>query len=102
MPEQKTKNKLEKFYYNGLSIEKEVKNNEPMNEEFVIKTCGKEYCCNIKYNEDRGKWQAIINFNARKNSLSFFDVKKQANEMIMMWISYNNNVPVNTSNRIGD
>lgn len=61
------------------------------------------YILNILFNEDRGKFQALVDFEGRRQSLSFFSTAKNALENLELYISLlNGGVQENNSKMVGD
>ncbi|MFX1499439.1 MAG: hypothetical protein ACFFDH_00590 [Promethearchaeota archaeon] len=72
-----TKKKTEEMYFKGVKFEITPITKMPFNEvsEFLVN--GYKYKVEVKFNEDRAKWQVWINYpgTEQKRSLSFFPNK---------------------------
>jgi hypothetical protein len=101
MAEVKSKTLTE--HYKGLEFKIKYLKEEYEHKEFIINSCGKEFNCEIKFNDDRQKFQAIVRHDGRTNSLSFFPVPKNAKDNIYMYISFVVGSPDNQNQKkLGD
>lgn len=73
-------------HYRGIQLKIKYDLKEYEHEKFTVETCGKKYDCEIKFNHDRHQFQALIRYEGKTNSLSFFPIPKNAKDNIYMWI----------------
>lgn len=77
-------------YFNGVAIEEKYITNLESSKELEIKVFGKIYRIVTQYNEDRGKWLALCKFDGKTQSLSFFQMSKDAIKNSKLFIMYLN------------
>jgi hypothetical protein len=96
------KDNTKTIYKNGCKIVIEPITNLETKKEFKATACDKEYFCEIIYNSDRQKFQALFTLQGRRQSLSFFPLESLAKENIFLSIALSNGYGNNRSNGVGD
>ena len=100
----KQRNILESFYYGNVQFKREFITNTDMEKEFYIYGNDLKFVVEIKYDKTRGKWQAHLTFEEKRQSLSFFPTEHNAFNNVMTNITYRIGavaLPTNNSN-LGD
>jgi hypothetical protein len=97
----KPKKNTKIIYKNGCKMDLEIVTNLEKKFEFIIKACNKEYFCEILFNEERQKFQALFTFQDRRQSLSFFPLKSLAEDNIYLSIALQNGYG-STKSGVGD
>lgn len=105
------KNNIKEEFLNGVNLkikkmkidEKTLKNMNLDDDgyfKYSVECCGTVHYMEIKYNEDRDKWQGIVN----SRSLSFFSMKKDAiqNCKLRIVLEHKNNLSEEIETGIGD
>ena len=61
------------------------------------------YLLEVKFNEDRGKFQALVGYEERRQSLSFFSTAKHALENMELYLSLlNGGIQGESKKMVGD
>lgn len=84
----KKNNRIENFFYKGANFSKEVVTNMEMHKEFIFIVQDKRFEIEIKYDMGRGRFQAWITYEGRKQSLSFFQTYDNAYSNVLDNIMY--------------
>lgn len=110
MPEENKKLSQSKIKYNEKWVNnvrmeyrsiKEDKLNGVMEYEYIVNN--NRYLLEIKFNEDRGRFQALVNFEERRQSLSFFATAKNAIENLELYlVLLNGGVQNSKKKMVGD
>jgi len=97
----KTKREIIKFH--NVEMEKEIITNiaSDESEHYKLYSNNKEFEVKINWDNSRNKWHAIIYFEGKTRSLSFFERKIDAKHNINLWILIALGVPVPRS-KVGD
>lgn len=89
METKRTKTKKQEYFL-GLLFEEEILKDSDEKFESKIVVNSKEYTCKINYDNDRNCYHAIVIFNDKTTSLSFFKLKRIAYRNIKLFISGQN------------